>query len=59
VPSGKTSYNDKEDFVYVMLLDENGEVDSEPYIASETYYENSQIKNNKIIITASDIPPAY
>ena len=59
VPSGRTSYNDKEDFVYVMLLDENGEVDSEPYIASETYYENSQIKNNKIIITASDVPLAY
>lgn len=28
-------YNPKEDFIYVMLLDNNGEVISEPYIASE------------------------
>jgi len=36
--SGDTVYSaadDKEDFVYVMLLDEHGEVESEPYIASE------------------------
>ena len=58
VPLGKTLYNDKEDFIYVMLLDENGEIKSEPYIASETY-SNIQIKNNKIIITASDIPSTY
>ena len=29
------SYNSKEDFIYVMLLDNNGEIISEPYIASE------------------------
>jgi len=29
------SADDNADYVYVMLLDENGEVDSEPYIASE------------------------
>ena len=27
--------NDNQDFIYIMLLDENGEVYSEPYIASE------------------------
>jgi len=31
-----TKPDDTADYVYVMLLDENGEVDSEPYIASET-----------------------
>ena len=30
-----TGVNNKEDFVYVMLLDENGEIKSEPYIAVE------------------------
>lgn len=30
-----TTPNAKEDFIYVMLLDENGEIFSEPYIASE------------------------
>ena len=37
--TGAVSYaagpNTKEDFIYVMLLDENGEIFSEPYIASE------------------------
>ena len=31
-----------QDFVYVMLLDENGEIKSEPYIASETETLNSK-----------------
>ena len=35
--SGTYTYtvDGKEDFVYIMVLDENGEVNSEPYIASE------------------------
>lgn len=35
-----------EDYIYVMLLDEKGEVCSEPYIASET---EEQLLNNKVI----------
>ena len=35
--------DDTADYVYVMLLDENGEVDSEPYIASEVEASNSKI----------------
>ena len=33
IDTNKTS---SEDFIYIMLLDENGEVSSEPYIATET-----------------------
>ena len=41
--TGEMSYSsrgpsDTEDFIYVMLLDDLGEVISEPYIASEVYY---------------------
>ena len=50
---GKTSgINDKEDFVYVMLLDENGEIKSEPYIASEA--ENGRATSKTIKVYASE-----
>lgn len=49
---GNITYNpvgpsDKEDFIYVMLLDDRGEVISEPYIASEVWAQN----DNKHVIT--------
>lgn len=37
-----TYLNDSEDFIYVMLLDDSGEVVSEPFIASEAKYTNSK-----------------
>ena len=42
-PYQKQRANDKEDFIYVMLLDENGDVCSEPYIASETVLNSNTI----------------
>ena len=44
--------NDKEDFVYVMLLDENGEIKSEPYIASEA--ETGRDTSKTIVVYATD-----
>ena len=41
--------NDAEDFIYVMRLDDNGEVDSEPYIASEVSISSTE--NGKYTIT--------
>ena len=41
--------NDNQDFIYVMLLDENGEVYSEPYIASEI-----ELNSDKIYIYAQE-----
>ena len=35
--------NDNQDFIYIMLLDENGEVCSEPYIASEVELNSDKI----------------
>ena len=50
--------NGKEDFVYVMVLDENGEVSSEPYIASEAQITKGTGTNGadtyKIRIYAAD-----
>ena len=40
------SADPKEDFIYVMLLDDHGEVDSEPYIASEVEVTESRGSNN-------------
>lgn len=38
--------NDKEDFVYIMLLNDNGEVESEPYIAAESVvYDATSVSN--------------
>ena len=48
----ETGVNDKEDFVYVMLLDENGEIKSEPYIASEA--ETGRDTSKIIKVYASD-----
>ena len=51
---GKTSgVNDKEDFVYVMLLDENGEIKSEPYIASEAESDRANSKTIKVYASES------
>ena len=46
--------NDKEDFVYVMLLDENGEIKSEPYIASESESDRASSKTIKVYATEND-----
>lgn len=60
-PSGEgTTYtaDNSEDFIYVMVLDENGEVASEPYIASEVDVEEGTntkgAKVYKIKVYASD-----
>lgn len=45
--------SDNEDYIYVMLLDENGEIASEPYIASETSLSQSG-SGYEIIISNSD-----
>ena len=39
--------NTKEDFIYIMLLDDNGEVKSEPYIASEIKIYDAESSGNK------------
>ena len=36
--------NDKEDFIYVMVLDENGDIVTEPYIAVETMEQGNTIR---------------
>ena len=46
--------NDNQDFIYVMLLDENGEVCSEPYIASEV-----ELNSDKIYIYAQETDFAF
>ena len=51
--------DNKEDFIYVMLLDDNGEVSSEPYIASEVDVtegtsDSNSAKIYKIRIYATD-----
>ena len=58
--SAVTTYSadPKEDFIYVMLLDDNGEVSSEPYIASEVDVTTGTGSNNatvyKVKIYAAD-----
>lgn len=55
-----TSYTSdpKDDFIYVMVLNDQGEVDTEPYIASEVHEEKGTSSNKattyKIRIYASD-----
>ena len=50
--------DDKEDYIYVMVLDDNGEVKSEPYIASEVDIEKATGSNGadiyKIKVYAED-----
>ena len=46
--------NDNQDFIYIMLLDENGEVCSEPYIASEV-----ELNSDKIYIYAQETGPIF
>ena len=52
------SADPKDDFIYVMVLNEQGEVDTEPYIASEVHEETGTGGNNattyKIRIYATD-----
>ena len=47
--NGITTYtyavNDNEDYIYVMLLDDHGEVKTEPYIAAETIVEKGTGSN--------------
>ena len=42
-----TTINGSEDFIYVMVLDDNGEVHTEPYIASEVVGEDIVAGENK------------
>lgn len=44
-----TNANGKEDFIYVMVLDDHGEVKSEPYIASETEVTPGTAANGRAI----------
>ena len=46
--------NDNEDYIYVMLLDENGEIASEPYIASESNLSQSGSNGYEIKLSNSD-----
>ena len=46
--------NDNQDFIYIMLLDENGEVCSEPYIASEV-----ELNSDKIYVYAQETDFAF
>ena len=49
--------SDTEDFIYVMLLDDLGEVISEPYIASEVYYTPATTGDNAIAQQNNGIYP--
>jgi len=53
MPPGWNKVNPSEDFIYVMLLDDNGEIISEPYIASETF--ESRIRDNRVFLTEENI----
>ena len=55
VPSGWNKVNSSEDFIYVMLLDDNGEIISEPYIASETFERKK--RDSKIFLTEQNVGP--
>ena len=46
--------SDTEDYIYVMLLDDNGEVVSEPYIASENIVSKTQDGKWQIEIVANE-----
>ena len=46
--------NNNEDYIYVMLLDENGEIASEPYIASESALNQSGSSGYEIILSNND-----
>ena len=54
-----TAPNTTEDFIYVMVLDDNGEVASEPYIASEVDLANNAIKIYATDTTKSDNTTRY
>ena len=65
--SGNNAVVNDQDFVYVMLLDENGEIKSEPYIASEkeafdsktikVYAEESQASDKDTLFNDSITTP--
>ena len=58
-PKNSSQMNPNEDYIYVMLLDDKGEVISEPYIASEYFNPDHPNRTKKIFIAEQESSGSY